>query len=110
MVCCAPMTMTANFHGIMRQPTGVANRHEAFARSRFELRNVWNSLGKKVVDTNTGKTKALTSTPFRIVFNASNLTESGVQSACNPKYVYDHSDFTRFKKQSAMKNSYNNNK
>tara|TARA_Y100000816_G_C26108280_1_gene590050 strand:- start:9450 stop:9728 length:279 start_codon:yes stop_codon:yes gene_type:complete len=92
--------MSLNFNGIMRTPTGVADRTEPYAMNRFVLRNTWNPTLTKL---DNGKARA--ATPFRLVYNASDLpNQSG-----NPKYVYDSSVYSKFKKERAYRDTYNRN-
>jgi len=94
--CCSPHIMNLSFNGIMRTPTGVTDRESEYASTRFELRNAWNGNASKAHGV-----KPIASSPFRVVFNATNIS-----SACNPKYVYDSSDYARFKKQKAAQTTY----
>ena len=94
--CCSPHIMNLSFNGIMRTPTGVTDRESEYASTRFELRNAWNGNASKAHGV-----KPIASSPFRVVFNATNIS-----STCNSKYVYDSSDYARFKKQKAAQSSY----
>ena len=86
---------------------GGANRE----RMRFTLRDAWN--GKAANRTYNGvKTNV---TPFRAVNNAGDLMSrasfpnpNNLPSAnTNVKWVYDGSDYTKFKKQQAQNRNYN---
>lgn len=82
--------------GGMPVPTGVSDRAEAFALTRKILRSAWNgAVAKQPVG-------SIPTTPFRAVYNASN-----VNSTCNYKYVYDSSVYSAFRNQSARNKTYN---
>jgi len=82
--------------GGMPVPTGVSDRAETFALNRQILRSVWNgAVAKQPAGT-------IPATPFRAVYNASN-----VDSTCNYKYVYDSSVYSAFRNQSARNKTYN---
>lgn len=84
--------------GTMNTPTGTESRASGFSRERFQLRNVWN--GTNASKYNNGYSMA--QTPFRAVFNAGNVAPS----SGNPKYVYDSSVYSMFKRQKAGVRSY----
>jgi hypothetical protein len=85
--------------GVMHTPSGVADRQSSYAGRRFQLRNMWN--GTLASAYNGGN--SIPATPFRAVLNASDYAPSN----CNPRYVYDSSDYSRFKKQVASNRDYN---
>lgn len=87
------------FLGKMSVPTGVSNRESVYSRTRFQLRNGWNSTNAQKYN----GSSSMAQTPFRAVFNAGSVPPS----ACNPKYVYDSSTYMRFKKQKAANYTYN---
>jgi hypothetical protein len=136
------------FRGRMPQPIIDHDNSDQFARTRFALRNSWNTTSK----TGSGYSKRIV-TPFRAVNNAGDLLSrqnyscggscqtyqsrpglhglrqrfgsisdscrsdvvwSEIQvnpsvppSSCNGKFVYDSSDYIRFKKDQAVNRNYN---
>jgi hypothetical protein len=101
-------------HGIMPRPIIGADRtHESFEHIRFRLRNAWNTQYKSQLK------KAglgLAQGPFRTVNNAGDLLSRrnivddtvGVPLASGQgNYVYNSSDYTRFKKEMAHSKNYN---
>lgn len=135
--------------GLMPQPLPGHDSSDAFARTRFMLRNSWNT--KSVCGSSNPKRIV---TPFRAVYNAgdllcrenyacggdncqsvqsrpnmkglrhrlggnsqacvpsviwslSQMDPSVPASTCNPKFVYDSSDYIRFKKDQATNRNYN---
>ena len=84
--------------GTMRTPTGTEARGSGFSRERFQLRNAWN--GTNAAKYNNGA--AIAETPFRAVLNAGSVAPS----SGNPKYVYDSSVYSMFKKQKAGSRTY----
>ena len=71
--CCSPHIMNLSFNGIMRTPTGVTDRESEYASTRFELRNAWNGNASKAHGV-----KPFASSPFRVVFNATNISNISV--------------------------------
>ena len=96
----APSMPAGADSGKMRVPTGTSDRQSGYARDRFEIRNIWN--GSRATECTQSTIPA---TPFRAVLNASDYAPS----SCNPKYVYDSSVYLMFKKQTAVKHTYNTN-
>jgi uncharacterized membrane protein len=101
-------------HGIMPRPIIGADRtHQSFEHIRFRLRNAWNTQYKTQLQ------KAglgLAQGPFRTVNNAGDLLSRrntvvdtvGVPLASGQgNYVYNSSDYTRFKKEMAHSKNYN---
>jgi len=134
--------------GLMPQPIIDHDNSDSFARTRFTLRDAWNTTSS----TGSAYPKRII-TPFRAVNNAGDLLSrenyscggtcqtpqsrpglsglkqhlgststscnssviwSGIQidpntpsSTCNVKYVYDGSDYTKFKKNLAINKNYN---
>jgi len=84
--------------GTMRTPTGTESRASGFSRERFQLRNAWNGTNAANYNGNS----SMAQTPFRAVFNAGNVAPS----SGNPKYVYDSSVYSMYKKQKAGARSY----
>ena len=87
---------------------------------RFLLRSGWNT--QNASSTINGRNRVIT--PFRAVNNAGdflsrtnyscgwlntqNCDKSGIPpAACNTKYVYDSSDYIKFRKQQAVNRNYN---
>lgn len=105
---------TSEQHGIMPRPIIGADRtHESFEHIRFRLRNAWNTKYKAQLK-NTGF--GLAQGPFRTVNNAGDLLSRrnivddtvGVPLASGQgNYVYNSSDYTRFKKEMAHSKNYN---
>mgnify|MGYP006083281883 CR=1 FL=1 len=101
-------------HGIMPRPIIGADRtHESFEHIRFRLRNAWNTQYKAQLK-NAGL--GLAQGPFRTVNNAGDLLSRrnivddtvGVPLATGQaNYVYNSSDYTRFKKEMAHSKNYN---
>lgn len=101
-------------HGIMPRPIIGADRtHESFEHIRFRLRNAWNTQYKAQLK-NAGI--GLAQGPFRTVNNAGDLLSRrnivddtvGVPLASGQgNYVYNSSDYTRFKKEMAHSKNYN---
>lgn len=136
------------FKGIMPQPLIDHENSASFAKTRFTLRDAWNT-----TSTSGSSYPKRIITPFRAVNNAGDLLSrenyscggscqtpqsipglnglkqhfgststackssviwSAIQvnpivpsSTCNVKYVYDGSDYTKFKKQQAVNRNYN---
>ena len=84
--------------GGMPTPTGVSDRQFSFAIDRSLIVNSWNS--KMAAKVTNGKVAA---TPFRAVLNASDVKPSN----CNPKYVFDSSVYSSYKRQVAKKHTFN---
>lgn len=105
---------TNQLHGRMPAPIHGSDRsHETFEHVRFRLRNAWNTNYKSQLYKASEK---MAQGPFRAVNNSGdllsrqNFAEAGstVPAAnCNTKYVYDSSDFIRFKKEQAFSKNYN---
>jgi hypothetical protein len=101
-------------HGIMPKPIHGADRtHESFGHIRVRLRNAWNTQYNSQLE-NTGF--GLAQGPFRTVNNAGDLLSRrnivndkvGVPLATGQSnYVYNSSDYTRFKKEMAHSKNYN---
>ena len=114
--------------GIMTQPLINKDNSEFFARTRFTLRDSWNTS-----TTSGSRNVSRIISPFRAVNNAGDLfsrenfacrgitspicsssvvygdiqkNTSVPASTCNVKFVYDGSDYTRFKKQQAINRTY----
>jgi hypothetical protein len=104
---------TNQLHGRMPAPIHGSDRsHETFEHVRFRLRNAWNTNYKSQLYKASAK---MAQGPFRAVNNSGdllsrqNFAEAGstVPAAnCNTKYVYDSSDFIRFKKEKAFSKNY----
>ena len=84
--------------GTMSTPTGTETRTSGFSRERFQLRNAWNGTNAANYNGNS----SMAQTPFRAVFNAGNVAPS----SGNPKYVYDSSVYSMYKKQKTGARSY----
>lgn len=84
--------------GTMSTPTGTETRTSGFSRERFQLRNAWNGTNAANYNGNS----SMAQTPFRAVFNAGNVAPS----SGNPKYVYDSSVYSMYKKQKTGARTY----
>jgi hypothetical protein len=87
--------------GTMNTPTGTSARGSGFSRERFQLRNAWNGTNAAAYN---GSSR-MAQSPFRAVFNAGNVAPS----SGNPKYVYDSSLYTMYRKQKAGGRTYTGN-
>jgi hypothetical protein len=106
--------MTNNSAGIMPRPINGADRtHETFNNIRFRLRNAWNTNYREQLK-NAGV--GLAQGPFRTVNNAGDILSrknttnntAGVPLASGQgNYVYNSSDYIRFKKEMAHSKNYN---
>ncbi|MDB4352411.1 hypothetical protein OAA60_03160 [Porticoccaceae bacterium] len=101
-------------HGIMPKPIhGEDRTHESFGNIRARLRNAWNTqYNSQLENTGFGLAQGL----FRTVNNAGDLLSRrnivndkvGVPLATGQSnYVYNSSDYTRFKKEMAHSKNYN---
>ena len=105
---------TSEQHGIMPRPIIGADRtHESFEHIRVRLRNAWNTSYKAQLK---NAEVGLAQGPFRTVNNAGDLLSRrnivddtvGVPLASGQgNYVYNSSDYTRFKKEMAHSKNYN---
>ena len=85
--------------GGMPTPTGVSDRQFSFAMDRSLIVRGWNAkLASKITNNNN-----VAATPFRAVLNASDVKPSN----CNPKYVFDSSVYSSYKRQLAKKHTFN---
>jgi hypothetical protein len=131
-----PHSDSMGIGGYMAKPVGLHDNSSLFAKDRYTLRNSWNThkyidtSGKTAnaitpfrAVNNAGDPKGRTNyacggssqlTPSRPGIMALaggshwNCDGSGVPGACcNPKYVYDSSDYVRYKRQLALNHAYN---
>ena len=122
--------------GYMAKPVGLHDNSDDFSRDRFSLRNSWNTVQYKDrvdqwrhaitpfravnnagdplgrVNYVCGGSGTIANTVRglgRLAGGVHNRCDgSGVPGAvCNPKFVYDSSDYIRFKRQRAINHAYN---
>tara|TARA_B100000073_G_C23466662_1_gene465704 strand:- start:174 stop:629 length:456 start_codon:yes stop_codon:yes gene_type:complete len=121
--------------GVMPQHIPAMTKSSDFAKTRFVLRNGWNTGNQYDINRAIGSFRAVTNSGdylsrqnyscgggnqvgtsrpglfgLQIAIGSvhSNCDGTGIPpSTCNVKYVYDGSDYTRFRKQQAMNRNYN---
>lgn len=114
-----PKNIYPNIKGVAPPHVGLTDVSSEHALGRDVLREGWNGAYAK----GNVKGRSHAGTPFRLVNNSgdylarrnyacrsdgSGCDGSGIQaSSCNSAYVYDSSDYIRFKKQQAKNKNYN---